>query len=115
MSILNSIKELLGIPSEHEAFDHQLVIHINTVFAILKQIGIGNSNFVITGADETWELFLEDHPTLNLEDVKSYMYLKVRMMFDPPASGTASGSFEKLISELEWRLCVEAEQEVEES
>lgn len=106
MSILNSIKILLGIPAEHEAFDQQLVIHINSVFTILDQLGVGP--FTISGATETWEDYFEECDDVDLEVVRSYMYMKVRMMFDPPV-GAAADAFNKMISEYEWRLSVEAD------
>ena len=108
-SILVSVKEMLGVPSEYEAFDSQLIMHINSVFAILSQIGVGNSKFMISDEDNTWDEYLETEDDLDLEDVKSYMYLKVKMMFDPPSSGSASDAFKQQIAEFEWRINAEAD------
>lgn len=107
MSILNSIKQLLGIEQDVTAFDEELKIHINTALSILMQLGVNEDQFMITGPEETWEDILPRGA--NLELVKSYVYLKVRMIFDPPASSITSGSFEKNIAELEWRILAETD------
>lgn len=107
-SILQSIKKLLGIAEEYEAFDTDIIIHINSVFSILTQLGVGPVNgFYITGHHEAWEDYMPTSP--RLEMVKTYMYLKVRLLFDPPTSSAAIDSANRLISELEWRLNVAAE------
>ena len=101
-SILASIKKLLGITEEYTHFDADIIMHINSVFMILMQLGIGPANgFSITGDSEVWSDFLSD--VAWLESVKSYVYLKVKLLFDPPQSGTVIGSMEKLITEFEWR------------
>ena len=102
-SILNSIKKLLGITEEYEHFDHDLIIHINSVFMILNQLGVGpNDGFKITDKTNTWDEFISGDQ--NIESVKTYMYLKVKMMFDPPSSSIIAEAMNKQISELEWRL-----------
>ena len=102
-SILTSIKKLLGIVEEYDHFDADIIMHINTVFMTLNQLGVGPSNgFAITDKTSTWDEFITKDD--NLEAVKSYMYLKVRLLFDPPQSGTLNEQITKLISELEWRL-----------
>jgi len=101
-SILTSIKKLLGITEEYKHFDADIIMHINSVFMILMQLGIGPAEgFSITGDSEVWSDFLSDATWL--ESVKSYVYLKVKLIFDPPQSGTVIGSIEKLIAEFEWR------------
>ena len=105
-SILNSVKKMLGIPDEYTAFDEQIIIHINSVFAILSQLGVGSGKFIITGPEETWENYLATDDDVDIENVKSYVYLKVKMIFDPPSSSTAAEAFKSLISEFEWRLNV---------
>ena len=103
-SILTSIKKLLGITEDYEIFDQDLIIHINSIFMILNQMGIGPKNiFRITGKNETWSEFIKDK---DIESVKSFVYLRVRLLFDPPASSSAIESINKMISELEWRLYV---------
>ena len=105
-SILTSIKKLLGIAEENTDFDADIIMHINSVFTTLTQLGVGPSEgFSITGADDFWSDFV----TENLEAVKSYVYLKVRLIFDPPASATISDALKETIYELEWRLNVGAE------
>ena len=104
-SILNTIKQMLGITPEQIDFDTDIIIHINAVIQILHQIGIFNSPdevYYITGASETWSDYLND--ISKLQSVKSFMYLKVKLMFDPPLNGTVISSFERTISELEFRL-----------
>ena len=103
MSILDSVKSMLGIPAEHTAFDQQLLIHINSVFSILDQIGPGG--YKVADASDTWEEYLEDK-AFEIEDVKSYMYMKVRMLFDPPTTGAGIDAFKEMIKEYEWRLSV---------
>lgn len=103
-SILTSIKKLLGIESAYTHFDNDLILHINSVFMILNQLGVGPDNcFSITGPSETWNDFMGND---NLDLVKSYMFLKVKLLFDPPLGGTVMDSYNKQIAEYEWRLNV---------
>lgn len=107
-SILTSIKRLLGIAEEYDHFDPELVIHINSVFMVLTQLGVGPSGgFSITGAGETWDDFIPEGQ--NLESVKSYIYMKVRLIFDPPTSSALMDALNRSVSEFEWRLNVAAE------
>jgi hypothetical protein len=107
-SILTSIKKLLGIPEEYTAFDQDVIIHINSVFMILTQLGVGPSNgFSITDEDDTWDDYVSDQTKIEL--VKSYIYLKVKLIFDPPTSSAAIDSINRQISEFEWRLNVASE------
>lgn len=103
-SILLTVKKGIGIDPSYEAFDPDIIMHINSVLFILTQEGIGpNSGFNITGPLETWSDFLGDSYT-NLSSVQSYITLKVRLLFDPPQSNALLEQINKLISELEWRL-----------
>lgn len=107
-SILTSIKKLLGIAEEYEHFDPDLIMHINSVFTVLTQLGVGPSEgFSISDSSAIWEDFLPD--LRNYESVKSYMHLKVKLLFDPPASSTVMEAINRSISEFEWRLNVTAE------
>ena len=107
-SILTSIKKLLGISEEYTHFDADLIMHINSVFLILTQIGVGPSEgFSISDETAKWTDFIQD--SIRLGAVKSFMYLKVRLLFDPPSSSSVMEATNKLIAELEWRLNVEAE------
>lgn len=106
-SILTSIKKLLGIEKDYDHFDADLIMHINSVLSILAQIGVGpTKGFSITGADEKWEDYV-DLTTFSL--VKSYIYLKVKLLFDPPLSSAAMEAINRQISEFEWRLHVAAD------
>ncbi len=101
-SILTSIKKLLGITEEYTHFDADIIMHINSVFMILMQLGIGPADgFSISDSDSVWSDFLSDATWLEL--VKSYVYIKVRLIFDPPQSGTLISAMEKQASEFEWR------------
>lgn len=107
-SILTSIKKLLGIADEYKHFDVDIIMHINSVFSILTQLGVGPSKgFSISDELATWEDYIPN--STNLEAVKSYVYMKVRLLFDPPTSSAAIESMKQLISELEWRINVAAE------
>lgn len=108
-SILTSIKKLLGIDESYTHFDSDLIMHINSVFSILTQLGVGPPNgFSIMGSGEQWNDFIakESH---NLSLVKSYMHLKIKLLFDPPLSSAVIESINKQISEFEWRLNVAVE------
>ena len=106
-SILTSIKKLLGIQAEYTAFDQDLIIHINTAFAVLNQLNIGPPyGFVIEDDTTTWDAYIT---SCNLTMVRSYIYMKVRLMFDPPTSGVLVESMNSMISELEWRLYLEGD------
>ena len=108
-SILNSIKKLIGLDSDYTEFDTDLIIHINSVFLDLEQLGAGSQDgFFIEGSTETWEDFLPDDP-LVLNSIKSYMYLKVKKLFDPPTSSSAMDSLNSLIDRFEWRINVAIE------
>lgn len=102
-SILTSIKKLLGITEEYTHFDADLIIHINTVFMTLHQMGVGpTEGFKITDKSDVWDDFVEEDD--NMEAVKSYVYLKVKMIFDPPQGSAVAEAYKQSISELEWRL-----------
>lgn len=109
-SILTSIKKLLGITEDYEHFDQDIIMHINSVFMILTQMGVGpKQGFYIKDKTATWNSFITSNS--NMESIKSYVYLKVRLLFDPPLSSAVMDSMKAMISELEWRLNVEADQE----
>lgn len=108
-SILTSIKKLLGITKEYTHFDADIIMHINTTFLTLAQIGIGpKDGFSISDESTTWDTFLGPNKPL-YEAVKTYMYLKVRLLFDPPQSATVIESINRIIAELEERLKLQAE------
>ena len=104
-SILTSIKKLLGIEEEYTQFDSDIIMHINTVFLNLTQLGVGPSEgFLIEDDTAIWEDFIGD--SSQLQAVKTYMYLKVKLLFDPPLSSSVTESMNRMIAELEWRLNV---------
>jgi len=112
-SILLTIKQMLGIPSEYSVFDEELAVYINTVIAALRQLGVGPENgFAITGENESWEDYIGD--TLMYENVKAYIYLKVRMMFDPPSSSFVLEAFKNQAAEIEWRIYIQADEDRDE-
>lgn len=107
-SILTSIKKLLGITEEYTHFDADIIMHINSVLTILTQLGVGPAEgFHIEDASVTWGDYLSNK--LYLEPVKTYIYLKVKLMFDPPLSSAVMESMNRMISELEFRLNAAAE------
>lgn len=107
-SILKSIKKVLMVPDDYDAFDEDIIMHVNSVFSTLNQLGIGPpEGFMIEGDAEEWDAFLLNDTRLNA--VKTYVQLRVRLLFDPPATGFVVASMENQIKELEWRLNVHRE------
>lgn len=111
-SILGSVRKMIGgIAGEESPFDSDLIIHINSVFTIVNQLGVGPKEvYSITGEDETWDDFFSDTKIINL--VKSYVYLKVKILFDPPTSGVLHEALERQITEAEWRLRVQGDHDL---
>lgn len=108
-SILVTIKEMLGPSAEYEEFDPQIITHINSVFMILTQMGVGPAKgFTIEDDTATWIDFIGED-TLLFEAVKSYVYMKVRLIFDPPTASAHMEAIKRNIDELEWRLSNAAE------
>lgn len=104
-SILNTIKKLLGLSEEYTQFDTDIIVHINSVFSVLHQLGVGpDAGFSISDASAVWSDFIQGNTTIN--DVKSYVYLKVRQLFDPPTNSSILKAQEEMIKEYEWRLNV---------
>ncbi len=110
-SILDGTKKILGIGPEHEMFDYDIMTHINSVFATLHQLGIGPSGgFMIEDNSSKWDDYLEGKKNLNA--VKTYVYLRVRLLFDPPANSFLVTSLNEQRQELEWRLTEQREEEL---
>lgn len=108
-SILTSVKKMLGIEEQYEHFDPDIIMHINSVFMDLTQLGVGPAEgFTIEDDTSVWTDFITD---TKFEAVKSYMYLRVRLLFDPPTSGTVVEAMKREIDKWEWRLNVAAESE----
>lgn len=101
-SILNDIKKMLGIEEEYTQFDTDIIIHINTVLNILAQLGVTYANDeLVQDKNTTWDSLITSGD-LNL--IKSYVYLRVRLLFDPPQSSALTDVINKQITELEWRI-----------
>lgn len=104
-SILTSIKKLLGISEEYTQFDDDIIMHINSVFLNLTQLGVGpEEGFFIEDDTADWEDFVDIESNMPLQAIKSYVYLKVKLLFDPPLSSSVIESTNRMIAELEWRL-----------
>ena len=102
-SVLTSTKKVLGVDDSYTAFDVDILMHINSVFSTLNQLGIGPiDGFMIEDSTATWDAFLGADNRLN--SVKTYVYLRVRMLFDPPTTSFVIDAMAKQIQELEWRL-----------
>lgn len=102
-SILTSIKKNIGYDEAYEEYDKDLIMHINSVFSILNQLGAGpKEGFYISDKSKKWSDYIDD--PYKLQFIKSYVYLKVKMIFDPPTSSSVIESFNKMISEYEWRI-----------
>ena len=107
-SILTSIKKMLGIEEEYEHFDEDVMIHINTTFMALNDLGVGPAaGFSIQDKTKTWTDYLGANG--DFQAVKTYIYLKVKLIFDPPATSFVIEAINRQIAELEWRLNVRAE------
>lgn len=107
-SILLSIKKLLGPSGDYDYFDPDIIIHINTYLMALTQMGVGPAKgFRIEDDSATWADFLSDE--YNLDAVKTYLYAKVKLIFDPPLSSSVAQALEKVIAECEWRISVTAD------
>lgn len=102
-SILTSIKKLLGVAEDYAEFDEDIMTHINSVFLNLTQLGVGpEEGFMIEDNTAEWGDFIND--SVQLQAVKTYVYLKVKLLFDPPLSSSVTESINRMIAELEWRL-----------
>lgn len=108
LSILNSVKKMIGVSSDYKVFDTDIIIHINSVFMVLHQLGVGPENgFSITDPSTVWTDYVPDES--NLHAIKTYMYLKVKLLFDPPLSTAVMECYKEQIKEIEWRLNTQAE------
>lgn len=107
-SILMTVRKACQVPEWDDSFDPELIIHTNTILMRLRQLGVGpKSGFRITGVQETWASFVGG--TDELEMAKSYVGLRVKLLFDPPSSSFVLESMENQKAEFEWLLNVEAE------
>lgn len=110
-SVLDSVKKLLGLTPDYTEFDIDIIILINSTFGTLHQLGVGPvDGFEITDNTATWDSFLFGDPRYNF--VKQYVYLKVRLTFDPPSVGALLESMNNIVKELEWRINVLRENDI---
>lgn len=108
-SILQSTKKALGLQSDYDVFDQELIMFINSIFNVLTQVGVGPvTGFSITDESQEWEDFTDDEISLNM--AKSYMYIRVRLTFDPPQTSFVIAALENIQKELEWRLNVTSDE-----
>lgn len=102
-SILDSVKKLISITNDDDSFDLDMIVHINTTFAILRQLGVGpQKGFTISDNTKTWTEYMQGD--FRLEMVKTYVFLKAQLFFDPPLSATLLEAKKGQIDELEFRL-----------
>lgn len=102
-SILNETKQVLGLGADYTPFDQSIILHINSIFGVLHQLGVGpEDQFFIIDETSKWESFVGDTNKINM--VKTYMYLRVRLLFDPPTTSFAIKAMEDQIREFEYRL-----------
>lgn len=114
-SILDSIKKLLGITEDYDAFDQDIIMAINTSISILAQIGVGDEGgFMITGSDETWDDYLKNQNEI-LHMVKHFIYIRTRLLFDPPTSSILSEVMNKQLDELTFRIHIVVDPKKEET
>lgn len=105
-SILLTVKKMLGIDEDYHAFDIDIITNINSVFLTLNQIGVGPKGFQIAGQDEVWSDFV---PPEEMPGIQTYVYQKVRLLFDPPTSSFLLSAIQGMIDEFEWRFNVQSE------
>lgn len=109
-SIMLTVKKMLGIAEEYHAFDLDVITNINAVFLTLNQLGVGpRYPFSITGPETQWEDFLGLEQNQILQGIQTYMYMRVRMMFDPPTNSFLVDSMRKQIEEMEWRFMTQVD------
>lgn len=110
--ILDTIKKLLGIDEDDDSFDIDIIIIINSITPILGQMGIGPSNgYIVKSKEDKWSDYISDSK-INLEGVKNYIFIKTKLIFDPPTNSTTIESFNKVLSELEWRMMMSVETDI---
>lgn len=113
-SILNSVKKVLGIHEEYKAFDTDVIMHINTAFFLLNQLGVGpKEGYRIEDESANWVDYTGS--SLNLEAVRSYIFVRVRLLFDRPETSYGIQALERQAKEFEWRLSVQADRDSYES
>ena len=108
-SILNTIKKPLGLPPEETDFDEDLILFINSSFSKLNQLGVGAAaGFEINSKDDTWDQFVKD---IRFNDIKTFIVLDVRLVFDPPAIGVVNAALKEQLTEVTWRISERREED----
>ena len=107
ISILTTIKKMLGVTAEYDAFDTSIIVNINTVLMTLSQLGVGAPDFLISDESATWTDFLGESKIL--EGVKTYIYIQTKLLFDPPTVASLLQALKEQAAMLEWRLIVQTE------
>lgn len=108
-SILETVRKMIGPSGDYDYFDTDLIVHINSMFEVLTQCGVGPvSGFHITGSDEVWSDFITNGVLLHM--VKTYIETRVRLIFDPPTSSATAEALKKVADELEWRMYIQAQE-----
>lgn len=111
ISILTSVKKVLGLAEDYTVFDEDILMHINSTFSVLHQLGVGPTNgFSIEDKNDNWDTFIVPEYQRNL--VKSYIYVKVKSLFDPPQNSYLVEAVNRQITEYEWRLSVNRENDL---
>jgi hypothetical protein len=109
-SILKTVKKLVHIPPENDEYDEDIILHINSAFSDLHQLGLGpDDDFIIENDTATWDEYIGS--TKYIQSVKTWVVLKVRLVFDPPATSFTIDAYQKQLDELTWRLNVQREEE----
>lgn len=112
-SILTEIKKMIGFEQDYTVFDTDLIIQINSCFSTLRSLGVGpDEGFIITGTSETWSSYTIDQA--HLANVKNFVFMKTKMVFDRPETSYAISAMERNIKEIEWRLFMESENKADE-
>lgn len=107
-SILLSIKSLLGLSDDYDAFDSEILMHINSAISVVSQLGVPIADgYTVTSPEDKWGDIIP--PNTNLEMLKTLIFFKTKKAFDPPQNGTAMSALDSQISELEWRVNVEVD------
>lgn len=108
-SIFYTVKRMLGVANENKAFDEQILVAINSALMVANQIGVGpETGFRVEGITETWDDFLGEHK--DVDGVQAFIYLRCRLMFDPPSNSFLVNAIENQIKELEWRVMEQVEE-----
>ena len=111
-NILHSIKASLGLPADYPPFDNEIILYINTILGVVNQLGVGVDGYEISSEENgSWNEFLsnEIEEGISINEVKTYVAKRVQILFDPPTSGILMEAYNKIISELEWRINVKRE------